>query len=250
MVEKYFQSSDDNGFQVGILYSAKICNKYKIKVKIFSDMKEREICFLQWSIFFSSSAIENSFYLDSFQLSLKKNTFSSLFFLCSYGWLSGYLTRFCQWYIVNVLWGGFMGISLKEREWPPLILPIYRYSSWSSNIHFCFFGFLENDSGKERWKNMSQMAVWTHHSSSVLPASKNPFCNREIKFYLKFHLVLTIFLYAATSNLSWHRKQFEDICQLMRNWILFWYSVGHVTIFWQWSAVEVLWQELHRTVWT
>lgn len=52
MVEKYFQSSDDNGFQVGILYSAKICNKYKIKVKIFSDMKEREICFPQWSIFF------------------------------------------------------------------------------------------------------------------------------------------------------------------------------------------------------
>lgn len=105
--------------------------------------------------FFSSSAIENSFYLDSFQLSLKKkNTFSSLFFLCSYGWLSGYLTRFCQWYVVNVLWGGFMGISLKEREWPPLILPIYRYSSWSSNIHFCFFGFLENES--HRWRIMEK----------------------------------------------------------------------------------------------
>lgn len=89
MVEKYFQSSDDNGFQVGILYSAKICNKYKIKVKIFSDMKEREICFPQWSIFFSSSAIENSFYLDSFQLSLKKKIPSLL--SSSFAAMDGYL---------------------------------------------------------------------------------------------------------------------------------------------------------------
>lgn len=43
-VEKHFQSSDENDFQLGILHSAKISSKCEIKVKKFSDMEEIEIC--------------------------------------------------------------------------------------------------------------------------------------------------------------------------------------------------------------
>lgn len=74
--------------------------------------------------------------------------------------------------------------------------------------------------------------------------------SREIKFYLvlvtfsfDYSLIFSCIKSKVTQKATW------GICQLMRNWILFLHSAGHVTIFWKWSVVEKLWEVLQRTIW-